>query len=55
MSGVIPNRRVAHLRVGDVYIRLDAEEKIQESTENVPGHIRWSSEGDEIVFRAEIN
>ena len=47
--------RVTHLREDDIYNRLEIEEKIKESTENVPGEFRWRSESDEIVFGARIN
>ena len=37
---VIPNRRVTHLRVGDVLIRLDIREKETGDSGSVPGLVR---------------
>ena len=33
MSGVIPNRRVAHLRVGDGFIKIGYKEKNRRTSE----------------------
>ena len=46
---------MTHFRVGDVYIRLDIEEKIEKGSGKVPGHIRRSSGAVEMVFGAGIN
>ena len=62
MSGVIPNRGVTHLRVGDCLFRLDIEKKIERKTPEVfwaPrkcfGGIRQSSGVDKIGFGYGLN